>query len=101
MKFEVESSDVERIAAKVAEMIKPMLPRTQKQDELDTVFNVKEVAAYLKVNTSWIYKAVSLKTIPYFKAGKFPRFRKRQIDQWIETKAVRPVPSLKVTKARG
>lgn len=100
MKFEVESSDIERIAARVVEMIKPVLTRVQRPDEPDVIFDVKALSEYLRVNPSWVYKAVSLKAIPYFKAGKFPRFRKRDIDKWMESKAVRPVPSLKVIKSK-
>ena len=100
MRFEVEQQDVERIAQRVAEIIKPLLAR-QKQDEPDTVFDVQGLAAYLHVTPSWVYKQVSLKAIPFFKAGKFPRFRKKDIDRWMETKAVRPIPSLKMVRKRG
>ncbi len=100
MKFEIEERDIQLIADRVSEIIKPLVPH-QKQGEKDIIFDVKGLSEYLRVNHSWVYKAISLKTIPYFKAGKFPRFRKRQIDQWIETKAVKPVPSLKMVKTRG
>ena len=101
MKFEVESSDVERIAAKVVEMIKPVLTGVQRPNEPDVIFDVKGLSEYLRVNPSWVYKAVSLKTVPYFKAGKFPRFRKRDIDRWAENRAVRPIPTLKMVKTKG
>ena len=80
-------------------MIKPVLTGVQGVDDPDVIFDVKGLSEYLRVNPSWVYKAVSLKAIPYFKAGKFPRFRKRDIDRWAETMAVRPVPSSKVVKA--
>ena len=100
MKFEVESQDIEAIAQRISEIIKPLLLH-EKQDEKDIIFDVSGLSEYLHVNPSWVYKAISLKTIPYFKAGKFPRFRKREIDRWTESKAVRPVPSLKMEKTRG
>ena len=94
MKIEIESQDIEAIAQRVSEIIKPLVLH-QKQDEKDVIFDVKRLSEYLHVNPSWVYKAVSLKAIPYFKAGKFPRFRKREIDKWAESKGVRPMPSLK------
>jgi len=99
MKFEVESSDVERIAAKVVEMIKPVLTGVQRADEPD-VFDVKGLSEYLLLPNSWIYKKVSLKEIPHFKCGRYVRFKKRDIDRWMESKAVRPIPSLKTVKNR-
>lgn len=91
MKIEIESKDIEAIAQRVSEIVKPMLTRTQRQDEKDTIFDVKGLAEYLHVNPSWVYKQVSMKEIPYFKAGKFPRFKKREIDKWTESKAIRPI----------
>lgn len=101
MKFEIEPQDIEAIAQRVSEIIKPMLTHHAGTNEKDFVFDVKGLSEYLHVNPSWVYKQVSLKAIPYFKAGKFPRFRKREIDKWTESKAVRPIPSLKVIKTRG
>jgi len=59
------------------------------------------LAAYLDVNPSWIYKQVSFNDIPYFKIGKYPRFRKKEIEKWIESETARPIPVLKVVKSRG
>jgi excisionase family DNA binding protein len=100
MKFEIEPQDIEAIAQRVAEIIRPMVLH-QKRDEKDIIFDVPGLAEYLHVNPSWVYKAVSLKSIPYFKAGKFPRFRKKDIDRWAENKAVRPILTLKMIKTRG
>ena len=100
MKFEIESTDIEAIAQRVSEIIKPLVLH-QRQDEKDVIFDVKGLSDYLRVNPSWVYKAISLKAIPYFKAGKFPRFRKREIDRWTESKVVRPVPALKLVKSKG
>jgi len=100
MKFEIEPEDIEAIARRVVEIVKPLVLH-QKQDEKDVIFDVKGLSEYLRVNPSWVYKAVSLKTVPYFKAGKFPRFRKRDIDRWAENRAVRPIPTLKMVKTKG
>lgn len=97
MKFEVEKQDIEAIAKRVAEIISPMV-LNQKQDEKDVIFDVSGLSEYLHVNRSWVYKQVSLRGIPYFKAGKFPRFRKKDIDRWAEFKAVRSIPPLRAIR---
>jgi excisionase family DNA binding protein len=98
VKFEIEKEDIEAIAQRVSEIIKPMLTHAQGKDEPDTVFDVKAVAQYLKVKESWIYQGVHTNAIPFFKVGKYPRFRKKQIDRWADGKQVRLIPSLKVVK---
>ena len=79
MKIELEVSDIEGIAEKVAEQLKPLLNNSHnpKDNELMTV---DEVADYLKVKTSWVYEKVHTRQIPFQKAGRFPRFRKKNID---------------------
>ncbi len=102
MKTELEEKDIEAIAQKVLEGIKPLLFHAQRQDEKDIViFDVKGLAEYLRVKESWIYQRVHTNSIPYFNIGKYPRFKKREIDKWTKNKAVRPIPTLKVIKARG
>ncbi|MGR3318554.1 MAG: helix-turn-helix domain-containing protein [Candidatus Anammoxibacter sp.] len=44
----------------------------------------KGLSDYLKVKQSWVYDKIHTNGIPYQKAGKFPRFRKKQIDKWLE-----------------
>jgi excisionase family DNA binding protein len=43
-----------------------------------------EVAEYLRLPLSTVYKLVQDKKIPGFKVGKHWRFRKDTITQWIE-----------------
>jgi excisionase family DNA binding protein len=101
MKTELEERDIEAIAQRVSEIIKPMLTHAQRQDEKDTVLDVKGLAEYLRVKESWVYQQIHAHSIPYFKVGKYPRFKKREIDRWMESKAVRPIPALRVVKTRG
>ncbi len=98
MKTELEQHDIEAIAQRVIELLKPMLSGNGKTGNDDTIFDVQELADYLKVDTSWVYKKVSLKEIPHFHAGKYPRFKKPVIDKWIETQTVRPIPPLKLAR---
>lgn len=97
MKAELEPQDIEAIAQRVVELLKPMLTGIGKHED-DVIFDVQGLAEYLKVDTSWVYKKVSLKEIPHFHAGKYPRFKKSAIDKWIETQTVRPIPPLKLVK---
>ncbi len=92
MKLELEQSEIDLIAQKVAEVLKPLLKNIQKNEDRKTVFDVKGLAAYLKVEESWVYNQSHLKTIPYFKCGKYLRFEKSQIDMWIKEKSINPVP---------
>jgi excisionase family DNA binding protein len=101
MKIEIESQDIEAIAQRVAEIIKPMLTHPAGSNEKDTVFDVKGLGEYLHVDTSWVYKQVSLRTIPFLKAGRYTRFRKRDIERWMESQARKPIPVLKTVRSRG
>lgn len=95
MKTELEREDIEAIADKVIEKLKPLIAGNGK-DEKDIIFTPETLAKYLQVDTSWVYKQVSLKTIPYFKSGKYTRFRKSVIDKWIESQTVRPISTLRL-----
>jgi excisionase family DNA binding protein len=92
MKQNFEQEDLKLIAKDVAETLKPLLRSNKKSSDSNIVFDVKELAGYLKVNESWVYNQVHLKTIPYFKCGKYTRFKKSQIDKWIEKESIQPVP---------
>ena len=92
MKQNFEQEDLKLIAKDVAEALKPLLKKNNKSGESDIVFDVKELAEYLKVDKSWIYKKTQFNSIPYFKCGKYTRFKKSQIDKWIEKESIQPVP---------
>lgn len=99
MKTTLEKEDIEAIATEVLNMVKPLL--VSNGGDEDTIFDVKGLAEHLKVEESWVYKQVSLGTLPYFKAGKYIRFSKSAIEKWIEKNAVKPVSPLKIVKNRG
>jgi excisionase family DNA binding protein len=100
MKIEIESQDIEAIAQRVSELVKPLLSNGRRNEEKDHIFDIKGLAEYLRVKESWVYQQVHTHSIPYFKAGKYPRFKKREIDRWTENKAVRLIPALKMIKTR-
>lgn len=46
--------------------------------------NLKEVAVYLRMSKSSIYKWCSNGQIPYIKTGKVLLFKKEAIDSWLD-----------------
>lgn len=99
MKLELEAHDVEAIAERVLDILKPLISKTAVSRQ-DDIMGVHDLCTYLQVDESWVYKQVSQKTIPFFKAGKYTRFRKSKIDRWIEENSIKPLPEspLKVVK---
>ncbi len=51
---------------------------------VDPLMTVGEVAQYLKVEESTIYTWANQGKIPAIKIGHFWRFRKEDIDKWLE-----------------
>lgn len=94
MKLELESTDIESIAQRVTDLLKPLMTGDGNHDA-DSTFDKKELAQYLKVPVSWVDKKVCSKEIPYFSFGKYIRFSKKAIDKWKERKTVSPIPFLK------
>lgn len=76
----------ERIAQSVVKALRPILGDTGKDKDL--IFSVETLAGYLGVSNQWVYDRVKLKEIPYIKVGKFLRFRKREIDRWLDNMKV-------------
>lgn len=95
MKTELEQQDIQLIAEKVAELLRPLLSNNTRYED-DVVFDVQSLAEYLKVDISWIRKQVSYRTIPYFKLGKYVRFKQSVIDKWIKTQTSEPISPHKI-----
>lgn len=84
MKIEFDNSQlIEGIVEKVVEKLEPILKQNAKSID-DELMDVNGLADYLKVKESWVYEKVHTKKIPFQKAGRFPRFRKKDIDKWLE-----------------
>jgi excisionase family DNA binding protein len=55
--------------------------------DAETLWSIKDAAAYLGVPVSAVYKMTSVKTrtaIPHVKLGGRLRFRKADIDRWLD-----------------
>lgn len=53
------------------------------------LLTVNDLADYLKISTSKIYKMTSEKEIPHIKIGNTLRFDKKTIDKWLSEKNIR------------
>ena len=83
MKIEIDNSQlIKDIVEKVVKRITPLLTQNQKNNDSE-LMTVEDLSSYLKVKTSWVYEKVHVREIPFHKAGKFPRFRKKHIDIWL------------------
>jgi len=54
------------------------------QEQLGDVLTIEELAAYLKIPKSTLYKIVREGKIPSQKVGRHWRFRKVAIDHWLD-----------------
>jgi excisionase family DNA binding protein len=54
---------------------------------LDEIFTLDELAAYLKVGKRTLYRLAAHGEIPAFKVGGTWRFRRSDIDQWIQDRS--------------
>jgi len=76
----------ERIAREVVKAVKPLLADAGKDKDL--IFSVETLAGYLGVSNQWVYDRIKSREIPNIKVGKFCRFRKREIDLWLDNMKV-------------
>ncbi len=83
MKIELETSDIERIAERVAKQLTPLLRQNSKSND-NELMTVEELADYLKVKKSSIYDKVHTKSIPFLKHGNTLRFRRKHVDLWLQ-----------------
>jgi excisionase family DNA binding protein len=52
---------------------------------------LKQLSLYLNLKEKTLYLFVSKGRIPHYRIGKLIRFRKDEIDAWIETKKAKPL----------
>ena len=93
MKTHLEQEDVDAVASALIEKLKPFLSYNGRSETDDAIFDVKGLCDYLKVSRQWIYERTHLKEIPHLKIDGQLRFRKRDIDKWLNTFNVRSVSS--------
>lgn len=89
MKTELESQDIELIAQKVVELIKPLITGNGKHKDGDKLLTPEELTKLLKVKKAQIYAWVNESKysddgIPFLKAGKFLRFSQNAVLKWMQ-----------------
>jgi excisionase family DNA binding protein len=57
---------------------------------LKEILNIDELSEYLRIKKSSLYSKVERKEIPYYKLGHLVRFKKSDIDLWMEKSRVEP-----------
>jgi excisionase family DNA binding protein len=90
MKVELDDKDYEAIASRVAEKLRYLLNPNDATALEDTVLDVKGLARYLKVKEGWVYQRLHSKEIPHVRVGRYPRFRKQEIDKWLGENGRKP-----------
>jgi excisionase family DNA binding protein len=78
----IKDKEVQKAVLLILEALKPLQDLVKNQD--DEIMDVAGVAKYLSVQTSWVYKKIQYKEIPCTHLGKYPRFRRREIDVWFD-----------------
>jgi len=80
--FDIDTQElVQEITQEVLKGLEPYLNGNGGDDGL---FTVKTLSEYLHVKTAWVYQKVHEGEIPHYKVGKYPRFRKFVIDEWLK-----------------
>jgi excisionase family DNA binding protein len=62
--------------------MKNTVPIVDSQNEMDAILTVQNVAEYLRLHPSTIYRLVKTKQLPAFKIGGDWRFNRESIDRW-------------------
>lgn len=104
MKFDAEELNqlADAVSERVLERLRPLLTNKDKGHDGDKIFTVATLAEYLGMEKDWVYSHI--KEIPHHKVGRFPRFRKREIDKWLEARrgpTMSSMPSFKAYKLHG
>ena len=90
MKLELDTEQLRQdIVNDVVEALKPLLADAKRED--DHLMDIGACASYLLVERQWLYKVRNNLQIPFVKVGKFLRFRKSEIDKWLQKNSTRQV----------
>ena len=85
MRIVLEPSDLDAIAEKVIETLRPLLHTDKNNKGEDVNLDVQGLCDYLHVSKKWVYKRTHLNEIPHYKVEGVLLFRKRDIDKWVDS----------------
>jgi excisionase family DNA binding protein len=86
----IEIEQLQSLIDALRERIDHFQKQKQKLQVESDYFTTKELADYLQVTLPTVYKYVAKKEIPYIKLGRFVRFKKSDIKQWLADKQKHP-----------
>ena len=75
---------IDEIVERLFQRLKPVLSNNGKYED-DVIYDVQGLAKYLSVSNKWIYERTQFKEIPHQKVKGLLRFRKKDIDKWLNT----------------
>ena len=55
-----------------------------------TTFDTEEAASFLGMSEAWIRKAVHLRTLPFIKIGRAVRFKRSDLEAFLDAKRIEP-----------
>lgn len=67
----------------------------------EPLLTVQQAAHLLSVKKRWIYEACARHEIPYIKVGRLTRFRRSELDAWLDAQHVGRRPPRGVTGFGG
>jgi excisionase family DNA binding protein len=80
--FEIINQRLDRIEF-LLEKISSNIGNNNVKNTYPEIMGVKELADYLKVSTSYVYKMTSSNQIPHSKNGKKLYFNKEKVTEWV------------------
>ena len=90
MEFRLEPSDIDRLAdAVTARLLKTQTPNTT--PEPDKLMDIPALMEYLGMSDRWVMQEIAEFRLPYFKIGRYIKFRKTEIDDYLRRCAVAPL----------
>ena len=88
MKAEVNIDTQELVREIAQEVVRAIRPLLSGRAEDDSILDLDGLAKYLSVTRNWIYQQTHINAIPHHKLGSQLRFRKRDIDKWLDAQKV-------------
>ena len=81
MQSTLEKEDLTAIAKEVSKLLAPKFKESEKSSVKNTFFDIDELVEYLRLPKTWIYRQTSDGTIPFYRIGRYLRFKKSEIDK--------------------
>ena len=79
-----------RIMEKLEVRLKPLITTRENGD--DVIWDARGCADYLGVCEKWVKDRKGKYNLPFIQVGGYIRYRKSQIDRWIEEQTINPIP---------